>query len=335
MRKLWIVYMEFLLVYISIYLQGKKDVVRLAQRWCLHSRSWPYALSDARTEIYPLFIGQSGVSHKRTTASPISITARYICSAIEISGWTYLSRMEKMFTQGLTEATPLFRKRRRPALSCLECRRRKIKCDRNDPCNHCKRSPGTTCLYNDVSPAIENLSSSYLDPTTIFAASRHPKTQERGTLNGASTISPNQKRDGFSSSHAIPQTTPIAVNHVPSEKKWNSAKGSTVDDASVKQKALNRLDHNQLVVKASPNAVAVTYDHGSAEETPQMHCRTFNTIIIHDGNNGGKLRTKFSNRSGSAPVKESMYRMQFYGQSHWKHSFHGVNGSQFRCSIRN
>lgn len=29
------------------------------------------------------------------------------------------------------------RRRRRPALSCLECRRRKIKCDRNDPCRHC------------------------------------------------------------------------------------------------------------------------------------------------------------------------------------------------------
>lgn len=27
--------------------------------------------------------------------------------------------------------------RRRPAFSCLECRRRKIKCDRKDPCSHC------------------------------------------------------------------------------------------------------------------------------------------------------------------------------------------------------
>ncbi|KAI1075965.1 hypothetical protein F5B20DRAFT_573085 [Whalleya microplaca] len=29
------------------------------------------------------------------------------------------------------------RRRRRPAYSCIECRRRKIKCDRNDPCAHC------------------------------------------------------------------------------------------------------------------------------------------------------------------------------------------------------
>ncbi|KAI1379303.1 hypothetical protein F4677DRAFT_442283 [Hypoxylon crocopeplum] len=38
------------------------------------------------------------------------------------------------------------RRRRRPALSCLECRRRKIKCDRNDPCAHCVSSK-SQCTY--------------------------------------------------------------------------------------------------------------------------------------------------------------------------------------------
>lgn len=37
-------------------------------------------------------------------------------------------------------------RRRRPALSCLECRRRKIKCDRNDPCAHCV-SAKTRCTF--------------------------------------------------------------------------------------------------------------------------------------------------------------------------------------------
>ncbi|KAI5861414.1 hypothetical protein GGS23DRAFT_150109 [Durotheca rogersii] len=38
------------------------------------------------------------------------------------------------------------RRRRRPALSCLECRRRKIKCDRSDPCAHCV-SARSQCTY--------------------------------------------------------------------------------------------------------------------------------------------------------------------------------------------
>jgi hypothetical protein len=37
-------------------------------------------------------------------------------------------------------------RRRRPALSCMECRRRKVKCDRANPCNHCT-AQRTICSY--------------------------------------------------------------------------------------------------------------------------------------------------------------------------------------------
>ena len=40
------------------------------------------------------------------------------------------------------------RRRRRPALSCFECRRRKIKCDRQDPCTHCVATK-TPCLFRN------------------------------------------------------------------------------------------------------------------------------------------------------------------------------------------
>ncbi|ORY14921.1 hypothetical protein BCR34DRAFT_559697 [Clohesyomyces aquaticus] len=38
-------------------------------------------------------------------------------------------------------------KRRRPALSCVECRRRKVKCDRDRPCGPCTRTKSPTCTY--------------------------------------------------------------------------------------------------------------------------------------------------------------------------------------------
>lgn len=38
-------------------------------------------------------------------------------------------------------------KRRRPALSCVECRRRKVKCDRQKPCGPCTRMKSSTCTY--------------------------------------------------------------------------------------------------------------------------------------------------------------------------------------------
>lgn len=39
------------------------------------------------------------------------------------------------------------KKRRRPAVSCTECRRRKVKCDRNSPCSQCTVHELTSCTY--------------------------------------------------------------------------------------------------------------------------------------------------------------------------------------------
>jgi hypothetical protein len=38
-------------------------------------------------------------------------------------------------------------RRKRPALSCLQCRRRKVKCDQKKPCSQCQRSKGVVCAY--------------------------------------------------------------------------------------------------------------------------------------------------------------------------------------------
>jgi hypothetical protein len=42
------------------------------------------------------------------------------------------------------------RKRRRPALSCAECRRRKVKCDRTSPCGPCTSYKSPTCTYTNT-----------------------------------------------------------------------------------------------------------------------------------------------------------------------------------------
>lgn len=39
------------------------------------------------------------------------------------------------------------KRRRRPALSCVECRSRKVRCDREKPCGACVRVKSMTCTY--------------------------------------------------------------------------------------------------------------------------------------------------------------------------------------------
>lgn len=44
----------------------------------------------------------------------------------------------------------LTHKRRRLAPACVECQRRKIKCDSATPCGPCSKLPSTRCIYNNV-----------------------------------------------------------------------------------------------------------------------------------------------------------------------------------------
>ncbi|KAL4994339.1 hypothetical protein BDV10DRAFT_197623 [Aspergillus recurvatus] len=42
-------------------------------------------------------------------------------------------------------------RRRRPAVACTECRRRKIRCDQATPCRHCEKA-ALQCIYNHMRP---------------------------------------------------------------------------------------------------------------------------------------------------------------------------------------
>jgi hypothetical protein len=54
----------------------------------------------------------------------------------------------------------IVRKRRRPALACEQCRRRKVKCDRASPCGPCQRSSLERCTYRpERSRTVETINS--------------------------------------------------------------------------------------------------------------------------------------------------------------------------------
>ena len=49
--------------------------------------------------------------------------------------------------------TPIRHKRKRKIISCLECRRNKLKCDHSHPCGRCEKNGiGDTCTYVDQRP---------------------------------------------------------------------------------------------------------------------------------------------------------------------------------------
>lgn len=70
------------------------------------------------------------------------------------------------------------RRRRRPAFSCLECRRRKIKCDRKDPCSHCV-SVAIQCVHKVFRDAPETcpVQSSTQGRTAVSSAVDTPSSR--------------------------------------------------------------------------------------------------------------------------------------------------------------
>lgn len=58
--------------------------------------------------------------------------------------------------QSQPQPQPQQRRRRRPALSCRECRRRKIKCDHSNPCAPCLRHK-TRCVYKPYTEDFDDI----------------------------------------------------------------------------------------------------------------------------------------------------------------------------------
>ncbi|KAK1687457.1 hypothetical protein BDP55DRAFT_630651 [Colletotrichum godetiae] len=46
------------------------------------------------------------------------------------------------------------RVRRRRALACIECRKRKLRCDHNRPCSKCQRAKNRACVYPSIAPPV-------------------------------------------------------------------------------------------------------------------------------------------------------------------------------------
>lgn len=78
------------------------------------------------------------------------------------------------------------RRRRRPALSCQVCRRRKIKCDHNSPCSNCQRHKAQ-CVYTLYGNRNE-------DEPRAFNSSERPKHGLRGARESHTVTGSSRER---------------------------------------------------------------------------------------------------------------------------------------------
>lgn len=99
------------------------------------------------------------------------------------------------------------KRRRRPALSCIECRMRKVKCDRKEPCGACIKTKSEKCTYRPGRPGIRR------------TAERSPSSQwdgdapssARSTLHSSLPIEQNPQCMGSHTGHGASELVSVLL----------------------------------------------------------------------------------------------------------------------------
>lgn len=190
---------------------------------------------------------------------------------------------------------PAPRKRRRPALSCEQCRRRKIKCDRTYPCGQCLQSKTASCSYSpDTVRASRHVSDgASLPAQSSSVASQSPvaiPNRARGWLNGSTehTSSVGVSPNGVSHSEAT----------LPSS--WTSPSTGHHDEEAPDPKAL--LDRIERVERELANSTTGSQAFFGCFEG-------------------------YTAPSLSKGLRGTVSKTRFFGQSHWMYSHGAVRHS--------
>lgn len=173
----------------------------------------------------------------------------------------------------------LMRRRHRAPRSCAECRRRKVKCDRKKPCNHCITSK-KRCFYNQGSsdteepPETANITRAIHTPVSQIAQRQISATTGSA---GDLTSQYNQIR----TQEALPLISPLpSINDENELLKRSSALRNGVGDHHIQQlnRRLQTLEHtislsapNILSEKSSLNAQSsiAASEYGAFDPSPQ------------------------------------------------------------------
>lgn len=172
------------------------------------------------------------------------------------------------------------KKRRRPALSCEQCRRRKIRCDRGLPCVNCVKSKITPCTYAPIHVPASRTKKA-VNPVHDAGADRSSQIFPRppqGTLLEYTKPPPSE--------HIRPGPQP-SFGSITSPSIQGSTVGSTSD--------------------------------GSTVEALRARVRQLEEQLANDLHISRNTDDRFEphKEDESAPMKGTISKTRFFGQSHW------------------
>jgi hypothetical protein len=199
------------------------------------------------------------------------------------------------------------RKRRRPALSCVQCRRRKVKCDRKLPCTQCSQYDNTTCVYDDPE---------------VLARKRESYSINLGPHNTSSSLLPNKSN----SIHNLRESILLATQptSTPSAAETRSQSASVSLGAPLLPEHVQPYQQDQQA-SASPSGVLTPQSEPSVQELKDR-VRKLEAIVSRSLNYGQSLTENDANVSTTnvPKLRGNIDKTRFFGMSHWMNTYDEV-----------
>ncbi|KAK3690505.1 hypothetical protein B0T22DRAFT_405080 [Podospora appendiculata] len=184
------------------------------------------------------------------------------------------------------------RRRRRPAVSCALCRRRKLRCNREFPCSNCTKSKtgnaAETCVYDE-----------YYAPNR-----RHASKPAHGSTRGAA-IGPSEDARRLQISAPAQANIPDPkISEVPTAAPAPSASNPSVSPSQEVEMIKNRvLDFNKELFKS-------TEVHSSRATVEKITSDISGTFYIQSESRG-------MSSDHQAITCSVVHKGRVFGQSHW------------------
>ncbi|KAK4150613.1 Acetamidase regulatory protein [Chaetomidium leptoderma] len=199
------------------------------------------------------------------------------------------------------------RRRRRPAVSCILCRRRKIKCNREVPCSNCTKSKNAECIYRDAPRA----------PAQTRRQGRSVESRETSQTSLASAPDAPSALSPLSPSISTPSTaTPNHQYHDPS-RPTTTATNRTADLVA-RTGSHARPARSQTVPEQGHQAVSSSGP--SSTNTPVSTFTKNSRVETRTVNVSGNFYFHSEHRLASAPQAVTRcvtHKTRLFGQSHW------------------
>ncbi|PMD46101.1 hypothetical protein L207DRAFT_628704 [Hyaloscypha variabilis F] len=202
------------------------------------------------------------------------------------------------------------RKRRRPALSCVECRRRKIKCDRRMPCSHCMQLKSTICTFPETHADVPNR-----------------RNVPKPSANSLSVNRPLQGAQFFGTSSPLPNLPSLAIlprlgdGPHSEEGSWGPTPAGSSHTSPSEPNVQNLVDRSKDLEQTTPSPVSPDKKKDQVMSVLGAEFSSFGDVMLQVGSSNPTRSFEPAHLCPNQDLKSDPHRTQFFGQSHWMNTF--------------